>query len=202
MCKSSFRCHERNPSNSLSLETFLLRSRVLRPCHKFPRNFCMENLSLAIIRVSVINAQLHEEIFRRTSAKQNPSSNERGRGGEGGREGDLLVHTNVHEMCFPAQDLSLWNSCRRKRRTPPWWKGSIVVEIGLDVENLGVTVLINEITRVRATITSRTILLEVQSFAIRPHRLLWRSSCFPLSHHHHLPAPPATYPLCLPLATR
>lgn len=106
MCKSSFRCHERNPSNSLSLETFLLRSRVLRPCHKFPRNFCMENLSLAIIRVSVINAQLHEEIFRRTSAKQNPSSNERGRGGEGEEERGTCSSTRMSTKCVSRRKIS------------------------------------------------------------------------------------------------
>lgn len=102
--------------------------------------------------------------------------------------------SNVHEMCFPTQDLFLWNSCRRKRRSPLWWKGSIVVEIGLDVENLGVTVLINEITRVRATITSSIFPIP---FLI-PDRTDF-SSCFPLSHHHHPPA--SSYVSTLP-ATR
>lgn len=88
ICKSSFDVTNET-LRTRYLSKLFCSVHVLRPCHKFPRNFCMENLSLAIIRVSVINVQLHEEIFKRTSAKQNPSSN----------EGDLLVHTKVHTKC-------------------------------------------------------------------------------------------------------
>lgn len=98
ICKSSFDVTNET-LRTRYLSKLFCSVHVLRPCHKFPRNFCMENLSLAIIRVSVINVQLHEEIFKRTSAKQNPSSN----------EGDLLeCPRNVfpHARSVPVKFLS------------------------------------------------------------------------------------------------